>query len=66
MEKVIIHGIVLVKFMMANGLGDKDMDMVYGKLKRETAILGNGGMAKLWVMEYLLGTMETNTKENGI
>ena len=47
MGKATILGITLEKFMMENGLEDKDMGMESGKISKGIAISENGGMGKL-------------------
>lgn len=66
MEKVIIHGTIQERFMMENGLEDKDMATEYGRVSKEIATLENGDMEKLLGMVFSPGAMETNMKENGI
>ena len=42
------------------------MDMGFGKALKMSPILVSGKIAKLMVMEFILGKMEIDTKENGL
>jgi hypothetical protein len=65
MARVTIHGITQERYMMENGLEDKDMATEYGRVSKEIATLENGGMVRLLDMVYSLGVTETSMKVSG-
>ncbi len=53
------------RFMMVNGFLEPKKAMGFGKVLKETLILGNGRIAKLKAMEYMFGKMEIDMRESG-
>jgi hypothetical protein len=64
MEKELIYG-EMEKYMMVNGLKDRNKGMEYGKESTEIAILVSGMRVRLKGMESIHGLMEIGMKANG-
>lgn len=68
MEKLMVRESIfglMVKFMMDSGRKDLNMDMVYGKVLKETLMLVNGNFHRLMDMAFIFGRMVIGMKENG-
>ena len=68
MEKLMVRESIfglMVKFMMDSGRKDLNMDMVYGKVLKETLMLVNGNFHRLMDMGFIFGRMAIGMKENG-
>ena len=55
---------IMDNLIKANGLMEWKMVLVYGEDLKEILILGNGKMEKQMDMEYILGLMEIDIKDN--
>lgn len=68
MEKLMVRESIfglMVKFLMVSGRKDLNMDMVYGKVLKETLMLVNGNFHRLMDMGFIFGRMVIGMKENG-
>lgn len=68
MEKLMVRESIfglMVKFLMGSGRKDLNMDMVYGKVLKETLMLVNGNFHRLMDMGFIFGRMVIGMKENG-